>query len=147
MNTLQIHSPTLPSMSNEAVARVRALEAEILEMPQVDPCTEHHIHAGMYFRTITIPAGCRLTGAHITIPTMLIFSGDATVFDGEQTRRLTGYHVIQGQAGRKQAIHAHAETHLTMAFPTQSQTVEACENEFTDEPDRLVTRGVPLCLE
>ena len=146
MNNLATRATTLPAMSDAAIVKVRELETALLAMPQVDPATTHNLHAGMYARTITIPAGCVLTGAHIIIPTMLILSGDATVFDGVEPVRMNGYHVIQGYSGRKQAIHAHADTHLTMIFPTASQSVEACENEFTDEPEMLVSRGERECL-
>ena len=146
MNELVTRANTLPAMSGDAVAKVCDLESMLRGMAQVDPATTHNLHAGMYARTITIPAGCLLTGAHIIIPTMLVLSGDATVFNGVEPVRLTGYHIIQGHAGRKQAILAHAETHLTMMFPTASKTVEACEFEFTDQPDSLVSSGESSCL-
>lgn len=130
----------LPPMSTQAVADVRTFEAAALQLPQVDITTEHAFHAGMYARTIMIPAGVVLTGAEITIPTILIISGDVLVYGDDGPARLSGYHVTLGQAGRKQVFMAVSDTWLTMLFPTTASTVDAAEREFTDEYEKLVTR-------
>ncbi|EOG3619115.1 hypothetical protein ACK9U2_000947 [Pseudomonas putida] len=130
----------LPAMTSEEVAKVQALESHLMQLPQVPIATQHHFHAGLYARTIRIPAGVMLTGALIRIPTLLILSGHATVFIGGQAQELAGYHVLPGQAGRKQAFLAHADTDLTMAFATAATTVEQAEEEFTAEADLLMSR-------
>ncbi len=130
----------LGAMSARAVGIVSRFEAEALKLPQVPIRTEHAFHAGMYARTILIPAGVVLTGALIKIPTLLILSGDAIVYTADGPRRFTGYEVLLGGAGRKQAFAALADTRLTMVFPTAAATVEAAEAEFTDECDRLFSR-------
>jgi hypothetical protein len=94
----------------------------------------------MYARSITIPAGVLLTGALIKRATLIIFNGDATVATGEESIRLTGYHVLPASAHRKQAFLAHADTQMTMLFPTQAKDVHAAEQEFTDEADQLFSR-------
>lgn len=135
--------PVIPAMSAKAIRAVRALEEKVLALPQVPIATRHVLHAGMYARTICVPAGVLITGAHITIPTLLILSGHATLFIGDEDVELTGYAVIPASAGRKQAIYAHADTLLTMLFPTAARTVEDAEQEFTDEPERLGSRRAP----
>lgn len=130
----------LPAMTSEEVARVQALESHLMQLPQVAIATQHHFHAGLYARTIRIPAGVMLTGAMIKIPTLLILSGHATVFIGGQAQDLAGYHVLPGRAGRKQAFLAHIDTDLTMLFATTATTVEQAEEEFTDEADLLLSR-------
>lgn len=130
----------LPAMTSEEVTKVRALESHLAQLPQVEITTQHHFHAGLYARTICIPAGVMLTGALIRIPTLLIVSGHVTVFIGGEARELAGYHVLPGQAGRKQAFLAHADTYLTMTFATQAATVERAEEEFTAEADLLMSR-------
>lgn len=130
----------LPAASADGLARVREFEAKNLERPQ-DAITTHHIlHGGLYIRTITMPAGCELTGALIKIPTLLVFNGDALVSNGDVTEHFQGYHLIPASAGRKQAFAAHRATTLTMIFPTSAKTVEEAEAEFTDEADRLFSR-------
>ena len=69
----------LPAMPAEAIERVRRLEGALAELPQVEIATAHLFHAGVYARTIRIPAGVALTGALIKVSTVLIFSGHATV--------------------------------------------------------------------
>lgn len=142
-------SPTsimpLPPMSVDAVAAVRRLEGESLQLPQVDIHTEHALHAGMYARTVVIPAGVVLTGAEIKIPTLLIINGDTLVYGDDGPLRFTGYHVCMGETGRKQAFYAITDTNLTMIFPTGAKTVEDAEMEFTDEYEKLVSRKGEQC--
>lgn len=140
--------PALPAMAPDAVDKVRELENQLLQAPQVDIETRHVLHGGMYARTIRIPAGVMLTGALIKLPTVLVLSGRATVYIGDGTIELEGHHVIPASAGRKQAFLAHADTDLTMLFPTRATTIEEAEAEFTDEADRLMSRfcGNDICI-
>lgn len=140
MSALLPAAGSLPAMSRDDVALVTALEREMMAMPQVEIETRHHLHAGLYARTIRIPAGVAITGALIKIPTLLILSGHATVFIGGESVEFQGYHVLAGQAGRKQAIAAHQDTDLTMLFATTATTVEQAEAEFTDETESLASR-------
>lgn len=126
--------PAIRAMSTVAVAKVRRLEQVIRQYPQARIVTHHLIHAGMYHRTIKIPAGMYMTGALIKIPTTLTVSGDVTLTVGEDVARLTGYHVIPAAAHRKTAFFARADTWLTMSFATSAKDVTSAEREFTDEP-------------
>lgn len=130
----------LGSMSPAAVDVVTRFEDEALKLPQVQIETQHSFHAGMYARTIMIPAGVVLTGALIKIPTMLIVNGDAVVYKEDGPVRITGHNVMLGAAGRKQAFVAMSDTYLTMVFPTGATTVDEAEKEFTDETDKLASR-------
>lgn len=140
MNELVAISPSLPAMSINAIAKVAQLEAISLTMPQVDIETRHVLHGGMYARSIMIPADTILTGALIKIPTILIISGDITVFIGDETLELHGYNVLPASAGRKQAFVAHTDTEMTMLFPCDAKTVEEAEKMFTDDADSLMSR-------
>lgn len=147
----------IPTMAIAAIGKVQALEKALAAHPQISLETDHVLHGGQYARTIMIPAGCVITGALIKIATTLVVSGDCTVYVGDDTIRLTGYRVIAAGAGRKQAFIAHADTYLTMVFPTDAQTIEQAEDEFTDEAHLLLSRsdaglntfkitGEPKCL-
>lgn len=114
----------------EAVLEV---ERQIVAAPQVLLHTEHDFHAGVYSRTIMVPKGISIAGALIKIPTVLIVSGDIDIIIGHETTRVTGYALLKGRAGRKQAFTAHADTFLTMQFATTATTVAEAEEEFTDE--------------
>lgn len=137
---LPVIDKKIPAMTPHDIERVRELERELLACPeQIEFPTEHVFHAGMYARTIVMPAGCVMTGALIKRATMLILSGDAVVFYGQDVQRLSGYHVLPASAGRKQAFIAVDETRLTMLFPTTSQSVDEAEREFTDEYELLAS--------
>ena len=132
--------PRIAAMSDAAIAQVRALESLALAMPQVALETRHLLHAGLYARTIHVPAGVMITGALVKIATMLIIHGDVVVrLDGESVR-LSGYTLLPASAGRKQAFLAESDTYITMIFPTAATTVAAAEAQFTDEADRLASR-------
>lgn len=129
--------PDVPATTLEGLSKVYELEAKAGELPQLDLPIKHTFHAGMYTRTITVPAGVFITGALIKIPTMLIVNGDCLIYTGAEAKRLTGYHVMTAAAGRKQAFVAISDTQITMAFATDAVTVEDAEREFTDEVDKL----------
>lgn len=130
----------IPTMSREAIDRVRTLETQVLALPQTEIATHHVIHGGMYARTICIPAGVLLTGAEIKLATLLVINGHVSVATDGQAIELAGYHVLPASKGRKQAFLALADTHVTMIFPSRAQSVEDAEREFTDESDRLFSR-------
>lgn len=139
---LAIAAP-LPAVTSRGRAMLRELERVNLSLEQVEIETRHLIHGGMYARSITLPAGTVLTGALIKVATILVMFGDAEISIGEESRRLSGFHVIPGAAGRMQAFVAHAETDLTMIFPSSAKDVEAAELEFTDDAERLFSRRWP----
>ena len=143
MTELALPTTRLPAMSEQAIDQVRTAEDEMRELPQAEIHTSHLIHAGMYARTILIPAGVALTGALIKQATVRIVLGDTLVYTGDGLLHLQGQHVIPASAGRKQAFMANADTWLTMIFPTSATTVEQAEREFTDEADLLMSRSRP----
>jgi hypothetical protein len=128
-------------MSAAAIGKVRDLESLALRLPQQPIETSHLFHAGLYARSIMIPAGVVLTGALIKIATILIISGDVIMYVDGQARELHGYHVFAASAHRKQAFVALTDTSMTMLFPSQAKTVEAAEEEFTAEAGLLLSRG------
>lgn len=127
-------------MGPDAIERVRRLESLALTLPQVSIGTEHVFHAGLYARTIRVPAGVMITGVLIKIPTLLIVSGNAIVYLEGGPLELHGYNILSASAGRKQAFVALTDTHLTMIFATGASDVDAAEHEFTDEAENLMTR-------
>ncbi len=129
------------SATREGKQKIVALEQWLADKPQIPIDTFHTFHAGVYARTIMIPAGVALTGAHITIPTLLIINGHANVTLGEDVVEIAGYQVIPAAANRKTAYHAITDTYITMIFASDAINIEEAENEFTDEADRLMSRS------
>ncbi|WP_369952095.1 hypothetical protein [Ralstonia syzygii] len=144
MSSLIPNRLDIKPMTPQAIARVAELEKLNLQRPQVDIHTHHVLHAGLYARTITIPASVLLTGALVKRSTLLVICGDVLVSRGEDEGvRITGTAVIPASAGRKQAFLAYADTTVTMAFPTQATTIEQAEAEFTDDTELLMSRRDP----
>mgnify|MGYP000918275028 CR=1 FL=1 len=141
-------TPTfIPAGDVKAIDDVRRLEAAMLaNFDSVHLDTHHSLHAGVYCRTMMIPQGHLVTGAQVKVDSTLIISGDITLFMNGEPQRFIGYHVLEGQSGRKQAAYAHLDTHVTMLCHTDSESVEDVENECTDEVDRLVSRR-PMLTE
>jgi hypothetical protein len=140
VNTLTLRSE-LPPSTPAGLELVERIGQRIRAGEQVPIATHHVLHAGVYSRTICIPAGVALEGALIKIPTTLIICGRAVVLlgDGEEVL-VEGYQVLAASGGRKQAYRAHADTWITMSFRTQATTVEQAEAEFTDQADQLMSR-------
>lgn len=134
----------IDTMSPAAVEHVRRLETEAAKQPQVHAETQHAFHAGMYARTLIAPAGLAITGALVRVPTILIISGDVLMYGEDGVSQLTGYNVMLGAAGRKQAFVTLTDTHMTMLYPTEAKTVEDAEAEFTAEADLLLSRRPPI---
>jgi hypothetical protein len=128
-------------MSVLEIDNVRQLEALSLQRPQIAIDTDHVFHAGLYARTVMVPAGVVITGALIKIATLLIVNGDALVYVNGGAREVSGYNVITASAGRKQAFVAQSDTWLTMIFRSDAETMEQAEAEFTDEAEDLMSAG------
>lgn len=125
---------SLPPTSIDALDTVRQVERLAGEREQIAIETQHVLHAGVYTRTICIPAGVMVTGVLIKIPTTLIISGEASVLVGDGDEMLVdGFTVFPAAAGRKQVVLAHTDTYASMSFKTDAKTVAEAEAEFTDE--------------
>ena len=142
MNAIVPLLQVVPAMDARAIDRVRALEAAATALPQVEIRTFHAFHAGLYARTIFVPAGVAITGALIKIPTLVTVSGHALLYvgEGEKPREITVYNVMSAEAGRKQVFVAVGDIAITMSFATSATTVEQAEAEFTDEAHLLLSR-------
>ena len=121
--------------------RVRRLDTELRALPQIPIATDHVLHAGMYARTIRIPAGVVLTGVCIRVATTLVIHGRASLATDGAPVEIDGHAVLPASAHRCAAIHAHADTVLTMIFPTSARTIEEAEDQFAGpEAERLISR-------
>jgi hypothetical protein len=127
-------------MEQWQIDKVRQLETEVLKLPQVKVPTDHVLHAGMYCRTMLVPAGTILTGVLLKVKTILIIEGHFILLVGNKPQEIQGYNIFTGQANRKQAGIAITAANVSMIFPTKAKTIEEAEEEFTDEPHLLFSR-------
>lgn len=124
-----VGSTCLPDKA-ASIHALLTLESKMKEYPQLDIPIDHHFHAGMYARELTIKAGTLLTGRiHKFDHFDIMLSGDITVStDDGQVKRLTGLNIMQGKAGKKRAGYAHVDTH----WITFHSTDERHEDEMLD---------------
>jgi hypothetical protein len=137
MNDLVAPPLELVAPDAQTLAALRDLDALMLEQPQIEARVDHLLHAGMYARTCFLPAGVLASGTVLRRATVLVLHGDVTIFTGNDSARLTGFHVLPGLRGRKALFRTHAETQMTMVLPSDAQSVDEAEHEMTDEPHLL----------
>lgn len=147
MSNELVRTKPLPPCTEEDFKKLKAIEDQLVALPQVEIETKHHLHAGVYSRTIKIPAGVAVGGVTMKRTTQLIISGHVRLTFGSQAVELKGYHVLDGAPGRRQIAYALEDTYCTMLFATDAQTVEEAENEFTDEANKLLTRKEKLTCQ
>jgi hypothetical protein len=129
---------TLAPASQSSIAKVDALKKAMLKLPQLQFVTEHLLHAGMYTRTLFLPAGAVCTAVFFKIPTVIVIVGRADIFSNDDVISVDGYTVVPGSAGRKIAVWAISRIGASMIFPTKAKTVEEAQEEFTNEAELLV---------
>lgn len=137
MNELVEPALELVAPDAQTLVALRDLDALMRTQPQIEVRVDHLLHAGMYARTCFLPAHVLASGTVLRRATVLVISGDVTIFTGNDSARLTGFHVLPGLRGRKALFKTHAETQMTMVLPSDAQSVEEAEHEITDEPQLL----------
>ena len=126
------------------LAKLVAVQSELLKLPQIEVHTDHVLHGGIYTRTIRMKPGTYVMGAHYKVSTTVILAGNLWAYVGQGWKQFTGYNVIPASKGRKQLFATPyentEEAMITMSFRTDAKTVEQAENEMTDEAELLMSR-------
>lgn len=124
-------------VKNKSTNRAKILEYEEIakELPQVEIPVNHYIHGGMYGREITIPKGTVITGQLYKFDHLdVMVSGDITVStDTGETKRLTGFNLFKGMAGKKRAGYAHEDTHWVTFHAFDGDSGEEIQKYITAE--------------
>lgn len=131
--------PAMPALSGGMLEKLKTLEDDLKKFQQAEFKTLHIIHGGMYSRTVLVPADHIIVGVLVKVPTQVIVAGTCDVLTGDMMKRISGYNVLPGQAGRKGVFVAITDIFITMIFKTNAKTVEEAEREFTDETDNLAS--------
>ena len=132
-----LHTRLAPA-TPAAIEKVRRLTEVLRQLPQTTFVTEHMLHGGMYTRTVRLPADTVCTAVLIQVPTVLITSGEASVYSDDELIHVEGYRVLPGSAGRKIAFVTHSNFSMSMLFPSKAKTVDEAQREFTPEHEMLV---------
>lgn len=141
MNTeLQIVDPVHMLAGTPDPDAVRAIEALMLQLPQIDLHTTQAAHGGICSRAILIPAGVALTGAQTNLDNLCAVLGDIEVTTDQGPRRLTGFHLLPANKGAKRMGRTLAPTLWITMWRTDQTDPVAIENEMTNEAEGLQTR-------
>jgi hypothetical protein len=127
------------------IDQVRALEAMMLEQPQLVLAPMVLTHGQVSARAVLIPAGMLLTGCETNLDNVCIVMGDITVTTDDGPRRLTGFHMLPATRGTKRVGQAHADTWWVTVHHTTLTNQRDIEDEMTDEV--LQTRRFALTSE
>lgn len=104
-----------------------SLELAMLQHDQVEIPVEHMFHGDMYARKIMIPKGTLLTGRiHKFDHFDIMISGDISVStDTGEIKRLSGFNLMKGVAGKKRAGYAHEDTHWVTFHSAEEREPES----------------------
>ncbi len=90
---------------------IMALEAAMLQMPQIEIKVTHHFAPGIYMREIFIPKGATITGKiHKTEHLNILSQGKLQVMTEDGIKTLTASTVIKSCPGIKRVGYAHEDT-------------------------------------
>lgn len=93
---------------------IQRLEDSLRKMPQADIPTEHTFGPGFYARTITIPAGCTLTGkVHATEHLFIVSKGEILLATEDGAQHVRAPFQAVCRPGMKRAGHALTEVVCT----------------------------------
>lgn len=140
MNAITKPREWMPATPDPIAEQIAAWEQLAHSLPQIALETTSSLHAGIYSRTVRIPAGVVITGTRIRVPTVVTVIGEMRLVVGDRIRQVAGVTVFEAESNRKAWMYALTDCYVTMAYATNVQTLEEAEEEFTDEPDRLLTR-------
>lgn len=120
---------------------VKALQTEILSMPQADGSVRHIFMPGIYMRELTIPAGVVSVGHnHRYNHISMLTKGRITVMntDGSLTELVAPFTMISSPG--KKCAYSHEETvwvNVHAADCTDVETMEQMLYDWSDAPDRI----------
>ena len=119
-------------LANQINNEIEKFEEFALTQEQIELPVEHLFINGMYARKILIPAGTVLTGAvHKWGYVDIMLSGDISVATPDGIKRLTGWNILEGKAGRKRAGFAHEDTHWITVHKTDATDANGIEEVLT----------------
>lgn len=116
--------------------KVLALEARMLEQPQLDLPVKHHFAPGLYARELFIPKGTLLTGKiHKTEHLNVMASGELSVLIDDAVRRVRAPLVVLSRPGTKRIALAHEDTVWITFHATNETDVPTLEQMLVCDTD------------
>jgi quercetin dioxygenase-like cupin family protein len=101
---------------------VEKLEAQLLQMPQVDLPIIHRFAPGVYMREILMPAGTVVIGhEHTTSHFNVVITGEAFVVMGNERVAVSAGDVFVSEAGVRKALLIEEDTIWQTIHPIEAQ--------------------------
>lgn len=114
-------------------AKIIALEASMIDLPQVDCPVRHTFAPGLYAREMTIPKGVTAVGAiHKTRHITTISKGRILMMTDEGIVEICAPYTGVSEAGIKRAAYALEDTIMTCYHPTDETDLDKLAEELTD---------------
>lgn len=111
---------------------LKALEAELLKMPQAEYKITHNFADGIYARERFAKADTLIIGHRHRKETLsILLKGEMSVYmdEGGPVKRLTAPHIWTTGAGAKRMTYSHTDTVLVTVHPTKETDLERIEKE------------------
>lgn len=140
----------LKAVTNDSLNCINAITEFMLQnTDQVQIKIDQDLCGNFYARHCLVPKDVVIVGALLKVPTAIIIDGDCIVYDGKETRRITGYKIIAGQAYRQSIFRAIEPTHITMLAMVNSTNLEDVQRQLTDQHMLLTNHRQELlkCLQ
>jgi hypothetical protein len=125
------------------VDKVKALQAEVMKLPQYEPETKHYFHGGMYCREVFRHADVLIVGkVHKKEHFYLVVNGTLAITTDDGVQEITGPHLLCSKPGTKRAVYALTDA-LCMTFHrVESDNVEDAEVELVEhDPESMFSIG------
>jgi quercetin dioxygenase-like cupin family protein len=107
------------------------IEAQILQMPQVELPIEHYHIDGVYARSMFIPAGTLLTGKIHNFESIAILAkGTIRITNGTESYVISEGHIMVDQPGVKRLGYAETDVVFITVHRTDNTEIEAIEDEL-----------------
>ena len=111
--------------------KVFALEAIMLQMPQLDLKVIHHFSKGVYARELHIPAGVTLIGEIHKFENLNILSAGTMVVTTEDgMKEVSAPFTVVSPPGTKRAAHTLTECVWTTIHGTEERNIDLIKNHF-----------------
>lgn len=127
----------LPAILSEEVRKVDALEAELIDLPQVECPLKHRFAPGVYLREIFMPKGTFIVGQrHKTEHFNVILKGRARVKIGEnEVREIVAPATFVSGPGVRKVLFILEDMVWQTVHPTEEADLEVLENLLIEKTD------------
>jgi len=110
-------------------AEIKALEVEMLKMPQLEAPVIHRFAHALYSRELAVPKDSALVGRmHARSHFFVLLSGEITAWTDHGMERMKAPQLIRTEPGTKRVIYAHEDSVMVTFHGTDATDPDAAED-------------------